>query len=91
MNSQKQLRLPFETPRETKAERCQRLLSDIPQLKTAAQIFDYNAATTLTTKPVGTSTVSPGYVIHTPLTLDTHRPSVHLTVKIGNLGFRARY
>ena len=74
MNSQKQLRLPFETPRETKAERCQRLLSDIPQLRTAAQMFDYDAATTLTTKPVGTSTVSPGYVIHTLLAKKTYRP-----------------
>ena len=74
MNNQKQLRLPFETPRETKAERCQRLLSDIPKLKTAAQMFDYDAATTLATKPGGTSTVSPGYVIHTPLAKKTYRP-----------------
>ena len=46
----------------------------IPKLKTAARMFDYDAATTLATKPVGTSTVSPGYVIHTPLAKKTYRP-----------------
>ena len=54
MNNQKQLRLPFETPRETKAERCQRLLSDIPKLQTAAQMFDaqaYREATAAATTP----------------------------------------